>query len=55
MITLPRFAELSLETQLFQKEFVIKYGEGSDALITNWESTKSTIKYRYYSILIVGS
>ncbi|CAD8047832.1 unnamed protein product [Paramecium primaurelia] len=47
MLTLPRFTEMSIELGIFQKELVLKYGEGSEALMNYWERDKTAIKYRF--------
>lgn len=52
MLTLPRFTEMSIELGIFQKEHVLKYGEGSEELKNKWEKEKSNIKYRYIYCII---
>ncbi|CAD8059272.1 unnamed protein product [Paramecium sonneborni] len=47
MLTLPRFTEMSIELGIFQKELVLKYGEGSEALKNYWERDSTIIKYRF--------
>ncbi|CAK88289.1 unnamed protein product (macronuclear) [Paramecium tetraurelia] len=47
MLTLPRFTEMSIELGIFQKEIVLKYGEGSESLMNYWERDKTGIKYRF--------
>ncbi|KAM3133972.1 hypothetical protein pb186bvf_013938 [Paramecium bursaria] len=46
-ITLSRFAELSIELGIFQKDQILKYAEGHQALINQWQQNKEFIKYRF--------
>ncbi|CAD8178464.1 unnamed protein product [Paramecium pentaurelia] len=47
MITLDRFAEMAIELNLFNKEKINQYGQGSQSLIHEWNENKNLIKYRY--------
>ncbi|CAD8057378.1 unnamed protein product [Paramecium primaurelia] len=47
MITLPRFAEMAIELNLFSKEQINQYSKGFETLLQEWEDQKNYIKYRY--------
>ncbi|CAD8151210.1 unnamed protein product [Paramecium octaurelia] len=47
MITLPRFAEMAIELNLFSKEQINQYSKGFETLLQEWEEQKNFIKYRY--------
>ncbi|CAD8061094.1 unnamed protein product [Paramecium sonneborni] len=46
-ITLPRFTEMAIELNIFPKDAVKKYGEGSEKIKEHWETEKNTIKLRF--------
>ena len=47
MITLDRFAEMAIELNLFNRDKINKYSQGSQSLIHEWNENKNLIKYRY--------
>ncbi|CAD8183903.1 unnamed protein product [Paramecium octaurelia] len=47
MITLDRFAEMAIELNLFNREKINQYGQGSQSLVHEWNENKNLIKYRY--------
>ncbi|CAK66034.1 unnamed protein product (macronuclear) [Paramecium tetraurelia] len=47
MITLPRFAEMAIELNLFSKEQINQYSKGFESLLQEWEDQKNCIKFRY--------
>ncbi|CAD8128286.1 unnamed protein product [Paramecium sonneborni] len=47
MITLPRFAEMAIELNLFSKEQINQYSKGFETLLQEWEEQKNFIKFRY--------
>ncbi|CAD8063533.1 unnamed protein product [Paramecium sonneborni] len=47
MITLPRFAEMAIELNLFSKEQINQYSRGFETLLQEWEEQKNFIKFRY--------
>ncbi|CAD8050404.1 unnamed protein product [Paramecium primaurelia] len=47
MITLPRFAEMAIELNLFSKEQINQYSKGYETLLQEWEEQKNFIKFRY--------
>ncbi|CAD8105512.1 unnamed protein product [Paramecium sonneborni] len=47
MITLDRFAEMAIELNLFNRDKINQYSQGSQSLIHEWNENKNLIKYRY--------